>query len=185
MTEAGLLPTITNSGMEAAIRSHQFMASSFSNSASGPSSTSNDPLPPHPSTHKKCGTSKGTTGATPISTPPPARPTRRIPKSRKTNMPPRTRNCEPPPYGSHHQPPPKSGQEGDPTSRNHSSKKLSSNSESGPRSKNSRIQDHEESNPRRKISTSSCPSDSTCPEPPTAKQRQQKFTVNHATPSEK
>ena len=168
-----------------AIHGHQYMASSLSNSASGPSSTSNDPQPPHPSTRKKCGTSKGTTGATPQTTLPPTRPTRRIPKSRKANMPPRTRTCEPPPYRSHRQPPLKSGQEGDPTSRNHSSKKRSSNSESGPRSKKSRTPDHEESNTTRKRSTSSRPSDSTCQEPPTAKQRQQKRPVNHATLSEK
>ena len=122
ITEAEPLPTVTNSDMEAASHSHQYMASSLSNSASGPSSTSNDPLPPHPSNRKKCGTSKGTTGATPQTTPPQTTPTRRIPKSRKTNMPPRTRTCEPPPYQSHRQPPPKSGQEADQTSRKHSSK---------------------------------------------------------------
>ena len=185
MTEAGPLPTVTNSDMEAAIHSYQYMASSLSNSASGPSSTSNDPTPPHPSTRKKCGASKRTTGATPQTTRPPTTPTRRIPRSRKTNMPLGTRPCEPPPYRSHRQPPPKSGQEGNPTSRNHSSKKRSSNSESGPRSKKSRTQEHEESNTRRKRSTSSRPSDSTCQEPPTAKQRQQKAPVNHATLSEK
>ena len=180
MTEAGPLPTVTNSDMEAASHSHQYMASSLSNSASGPSSTSNDPLPPHPSTGKKCGTSKGTTGATPQTTPPQTTPTRRIPKSRKTNMPPRTRTCEPPPYRSHRQPPPKSGQEADQTSRKRPSKKRSSNSESGPRSKKSRPESHEESNTRRKRSTSSRPSKSTSQEPPTAKQRQQKAPVNHA-----
>ena len=185
MTEAGPLPTVTNSNMEAAIHRHQYMASSLSNSATGPSSTSNDPLPPHPSTRKKCGTNKGTTGATPQTPPPQTTPTRRIPKSRKTNMPQHPRSCEPPPYRSHLQPPPKSGQEPDQTSRNHSSKKGSSNSESGPRSKKSHTQDHEDSNTRRKISTSSRPFDSTCQEPPTAKQRQQKAPVNHATLSEK
>ena len=185
MTEAGPLPTVTNSDIEAATHSHQYMASSLSNSASGPSSTSNDPLPPHPSTRKKCGTSKGTTGATPQTTPPQTTPTRKIPKSRKTNMPPRTQICEPPPYRSHRQPPPKSGQEADQTSRKHSSKKRSSNSESGPRSKKSRPEDHEESNTRRKRSTSSRPSESTSQEPPTTKQRQQKARVNHATLSEK
>ena len=179
MTEGGPLPTVTNSDMEAAIRSPQ------SNSASGPSSTSNDPQPPHPSTRRKSGTSKGTTGATPHTTPPQTTPTRKIPKSTKTNMPPRTQTCEPPPYRSHRQPHPKSGQEADQTSRKHSSKKRSSNSESGPRSKKSRQEDHEESNTRRKRSTSSRPSESTSQEPPTVKQRQQKAPVNHATLSEK
>ena len=185
MTEGGPLPTVTNNDTEAATHSHQYMASSLSNSASGSSSTSNDPLPPHPSTRKKCGTSKGTTGATPQTTPPQTTPTRKIPKSRKTNMPPRTRTCEPPPYRSHRQPPPRSGQEADQTSRKHSSKKRSSNSESGPRSEKSRPEDHEESNTRRKRSTSSRPSESTSQEPPTTKQWQQKAPVNHATLSEK
>ena len=47
MTEGGPLPTVTNIDMEAAILGYQYMASSLSNSASGPSSTSNHPLPPH------------------------------------------------------------------------------------------------------------------------------------------
>ena len=185
MTEGGPLPTVTDSDMEAAIHSFQYMASSLSHSASGPSATSNDPLPPHPSTRRKSGTSKGTTGATPQTTPPQTTPTRKISKSRKTNMPPRTRTCEPPPYRLHRQPHPKSGQEADQTSRKHSSKKRSSSSESGPRSKKSRPEDHEESNTRRKRSTSSCPSESTSQEPPTAKQRQEKAPLNHATLSEK
>ena len=108
----------------------------------------------------------------------------KIPESRKTNMPPRTRTCEPPPYRSHRQPHPKSGHEADQSSRKHSSKKRSSNSESGPRSKKSRPEDHEQSSTRRKRSTSSRPSESTSQEPPTAKQRQQKAPVNHATLSE-
>ena len=70
MTEGGPLPTVTNSDMENAIHSPQYMASSLSNSASGLSSMSNDPLPPHLSTRRKSGTSKGTTGATPQTTPP-------------------------------------------------------------------------------------------------------------------
>ena len=137
MTEGGQLPTVTNGDMEAAIHSLQYMASSLSNSASGPSSTSNDLLPPHPSTRRKSATSKGTAGATPQTTLSQTAPTRKIPKSRKTNMPPRTRTCEPPPYWTHRQPHPKSGQEDDQTSRKHSSRKWSSNSESGPRSKKS------------------------------------------------
>ena len=64
MKEVGPLPTVTNSDMEAAIHSPQ------SNSASGPSSTSNDPLTPHSSTRRKSGTSKGTSGATPQTTRP-------------------------------------------------------------------------------------------------------------------
>ena len=57
MTEGGPLPTVSSSDMEAAIRNPP------SNSASGPSSTSKAPQPPHPSTRRKSGTSKGTTGA--------------------------------------------------------------------------------------------------------------------------
>ena len=133
---------------------------------------------------RKRGTSKGTTGANPQTTPPQTTPTRKIPKSRKTNMPPRTRTCEPPPYRSHRQPHPKSGHEADQSSRKHSSKKRSSNFESGPRSKKSRPEDQEQSNTRRKRSTSSRPSESTSQEPPTAKQGQQKAAVNHATLSE-
>ena len=90
-TEAGPLPAVTNSDVEATLHNHQYMASSLSNSAGGMSSASNDSLPPHPSTRKKCGTSKGTTGATPQTTPPPTTPIPRIPTSRKANMPPRTR----------------------------------------------------------------------------------------------
>ena len=133
---------------------------------------------------RKSGTSKGTTGANPQTTPPQTSPTRKIPKSRKTNMPPRTRTCEPPPYWSHCQPHPKSGHQADRSSRKQPSKKRSSNSESGPRSKKSGPEDHKESNTGCKRSTSSRPSESTSQEPPTAKQRQQKAPVNHATLSE-
>ena len=90
MTEGGPLPTVTSSDMEAAIRNPQ------SNSTSGPSSTSKAPQPPHPSTRRNSGTSKGTTGANPQTTPAQTTPTRKVPKSKKTNMPPRTR------VASHH-----------------------------------------------------------------------------------
>ena len=100
MTEGGPLPTVSNSDVEAAIHSTR------SNSASGPSSMSNDPLPSDPSTRRKLGTSKGTKGAMPLTAPPQALPTKTIPKSRNTNMPPRTRTCEPTPYRSQRQPHP-------------------------------------------------------------------------------
>ena len=58
MTEGGPLPTVTNNDMEAAIRNPQ------SNSASGPSSTSKAPQPPHREPVGRVGQVKGLRGQT-------------------------------------------------------------------------------------------------------------------------